>query len=64
MTVHSDLLPPASKDLSPRRCCVVHGWILTATYDALDRAAQRERKSPDQVVAELVERVYGDAGGG
>lgn len=62
MTVHSELLPPVGKDLSPPRCRVVHGWISEATYTAIDRMAQFERRHPDQLVAELVERVYGAGG--
>lgn len=52
------------KQLSPPRCRVAHAWISDAVYEQLERAGQRDRKHPDQLVAELVTTVYGVSIGG
>ena len=44
-----------TKSLSPPRCHVVHGWLSIETYELLEAEAQRGRRHPDELVAQMLE---------
>lgn len=60
MTLRDESPAPIAPVLTPRRCHVGHVWMSDAVYLALEAEAQRRRKHPDALLAEIAESIISE----